>query len=629
MIQIAKNESYAEQNRARLKEITDSIETGIRELYQSDRYRRYLITMSRFHRYSVNNQMLIYLQKPDATLCAGFHKWRDQFGRNVKKGEKGIKIIAPTPLKKKIEQEKLDPDTRLPILDRDGNVVMEEKTVQIPFYRVVTTFDVSQTEGKPLPELATTLTGDVQNYDVFWEALKRAAPVPIDFEPMRTNMDGYFSVENQHIAIRDGMSEVQTVSAAVHEIAHAKLHNYQNAQADAPCKSREQEELEAESISFAICACYGIDTSANSFGYLASWSRDKELSVLRASLETIHQTASALITDIDRNYRDICKERGLDKTAALSDTSEQKLDEYPMPDETLTAADLEQLGYTDGDLLPVSRERALALMEQDMTVYIIRKGESPEMAFDAADLDAHTGLFAVAREEWEASADFDRLVQDRLGHQAEREKAFLSYGGDCFAIYQVRRDDPQNVRFMNLDWLESKNLSVERDNYNLIYTAPLTGHGDTSAQLETLFTQFNRNRPADFHSPSMSVSDIVALRQDGVVSCHYCDSVGFRELPAFLQTENHLKNAEMMLEDDYNQLDGIINNGVKEPTVRELEEQARSGQPISLLELAQATHREARGRQEKRPSVMAKLREYQAQQEKTKTAPEKGAEMER
>ncbi|MCD7712395.1 MAG: ArdC family protein, partial [Firmicutes bacterium] len=163
MIHIAKNESYAEQNKARLKEITDSIETGIRELYQSDRYRRYLTTMSRFHRYSVNNQMLIYLQKPDATLCAGFHKWRDQFGRNVKKGEKGIKIIAPTPLKKKIEQEKLDPDTRLPILDRDGNVVMEEKMVQIPFYRVVTTFDVSQTEGKPLPELADTLAGDVQN----------------------------------------------------------------------------------------------------------------------------------------------------------------------------------------------------------------------------------------------------------------------------------------------------------------------------------------------------------------------------------------------------------------------------------------------------------------------------------
>ncbi|MCC8091057.1 MAG: ssDNA-binding domain-containing protein, partial [Oscillospiraceae bacterium] len=538
MIHITKNESYAEQNKARLKEITDSIETGIRELYQSDRYRQYLTTMSRFHRYSVNNQMLIYMQRPDATLCAGFHKWRDQFDRNVKKGEKGIKIIAPTPLKKKIEQEKLDPDTRLPMLDKDGNVIIEEKTVQIPFYKVVTTFDVKQTEGKPLPELVATLTGDVQNYDVFLEALKCSAPVPIEFESMQAEMDGYFSEENQRIAIREGMSEVQTVSAAIHEIAHSKLHNYQDAQEDAPRKSREQEELEAESVSFAICAYYGIDTSANSFGYLASWSKDKELPILRASLETINKTASALITDIDRNYRTICKERVLDKTAALSDTPEQKLDAYPVPDETLTQTDLEHCGYLDGDLLPVSRERALTLMEQDMTVYIIEKGENPEMAFDAADLDAHTGLFAVAREEWEASVDFDRLVQDRQEHQEEREKAFLSYGGDCFAIYQVCKDDPQNVRFMNLDWLERKNLSVERDNYDLIYTAPLIEHGSTAAQLEMIFTQFNQNRPADFHSPSMSVSDIVALKQDGVVSCHYCDSVGFRELPTFLQTEN-------------------------------------------------------------------------------------------
>ena len=230
---MAEKQSYAEQNKARLKEITDSIETGIRELFQSDKYRQYLSTMSRFHRYSVNNVMLIHMQKPDATHVAGFNKWRDNFGRNVRKGEKGIKIIAPTPYKKKIEEAKLDPDTKLPMLDADGNAIMEEKTIQIPMYKVVSVFDVSQTEGKPLPELAEKLTGNVQEYEAFMEALKRSAPVPIRIEPMREDMDGYFSASEQRIAIREGMSQVQTVSAAVHEIAHSKLHNYQKEQEQA------------------------------------------------------------------------------------------------------------------------------------------------------------------------------------------------------------------------------------------------------------------------------------------------------------------------------------------------------------------------------------------------------------
>lgn len=174
-------------NKERLKDITDSIETGIKELFESDKYKQYLSTMSRFHKYSVNNQMLIYMQRPDATHVAGFNKWRDQFGRNVMKGEKGIKIIAPMPFKKKIEQEKLDPDTKLPVRDENGNTVMEEKTVQIPMYKPVVVFDVKQTAGKPLPQLAANLTGDVQNYKVFMEALKRSAPVPIVFEKMAEN----------------------------------------------------------------------------------------------------------------------------------------------------------------------------------------------------------------------------------------------------------------------------------------------------------------------------------------------------------------------------------------------------------------------------------------------------------
>lgn len=252
----------------RLREITAGIEEGIKELFQSDRYAEYLQTMSRFHRYSVNNVMLIHSQNPNATHVAGFNKWRDQFGRHVKRGEKGIQIIAPVPFKKKIEEVKRDPDTDAPMLDKDGNVITEEKVVNIPMFKVASVFDVSQTEGKPLPELVSSLTGDVQQYDIFMEALRRSSPVPVRIEAMTAQMDGYFDTEHQDIAIRKGMSEVQTVSAVIHEIAHSKLHNYNKAQAEAAAgnetaeppvkKDRHTEEVEAESISYAVCQYYGI-----------------------------------------------------------------------------------------------------------------------------------------------------------------------------------------------------------------------------------------------------------------------------------------------------------------------------------------------------------------------------------
>ena len=307
----------------------------------------------------------------------------------------------------------------------------------------------------------------------------------------------------------------------------------------------------------------------------------------------------------------------------LPDAPEQALDEYPMPDPALTQDDLEKCGYLDSDLLPLSKERAYELMERDLTVYIIQEGENPEMAFDSSDLDAHDGIFAVARDEWEESPQFHEKVLERQDRQLEREQAFRSHEGDCFAIYQVSRDDPQNIRFMNMDWLQSHDISVERGSYELVYTAPLTATGSTDAKLEQIFQQFNLEKPVDFHSPSMSVSDIVALKQNGVVSCHYVDSVGFQQIPSFLP-ENHLKNAEMTVEDDYGMIDGVINNGSKEPTVAQLEQQARSGQPISLMDLAAAAHREER---EKRKSVVEQLRS-QPKPEHKKTAHKKSAERE-
>ena len=873
-------------NRERLQEITAGIEQGIKELFESEKYMRYLSVMSKFHRYSVNNTMLIYMQRPDATLVAGFNKWKNQFERHVKKGEHGITIIAPTPYKKKIEEMKRDPDTHAPILDADGKAVMEEKEIEIPMFRPVKVFDVSQTDGKPLPELASSLSGTVPHYEAFMEALRRSAPVPIEFEPMAENMDGYFSSDQQRIAIREGMSEVQTVSAAVHETAHSKLHDPKKYEAEPTwkivmvseggtkhdfrldfateaeaeqaaaeegwryvdenrfewrleveedltavkqaAKNRNTEEVEAESISYAVCQYFGIQTGENSFGYIASWSKDKELKELRASLETINKTSCELINDIERNYKEICKERGIDLTVApeperdpieqlaadidqftfdydpyeyrnnadsredalheltatlrsgdasgvrewlqnivnedepdettqkaaelmgrldqlvpmtepeqltepentesvqpsaeyreallvLDDTSylhvqpcdtgwdytlydvatmkqldggqldapelpmstaalkicemhgmggqsiqyaplpiietlqeaavqqmqtaakaaapettqlpdapEQHLDEYPMPDPTLTQDDLEKCGYMDGDLLPLSKERAYELMERDLTVYIIQQGENPAMAFDTADLDAHDGIFAVTREEWEESPDFDAQVKARMDHQEEREQAFLDHKGDCFAIYQVKHtDELRDIRYEGLEWIKSIGQTVQRDNYDLVYTAPLAPGDLKGSVLDNLEYRFNNEHPADYRHPSMSVSDIVAIKRDGKVSCHYCDSFGFAEVPGFLP-DNPLKNTEMAVEDDYGMIDGIINNGPKEQTVAQLEQQARSGQPISLMDLAAVAHREDR---DKKKSVVEQLKS-QPKPEHKKTAPKKSAERE-
>ena len=803
-------------------------------------------------------------------------------------------------------------------------------------FRPVKVFDVSQTDGKPLPELASSLSGNVPNYEAFMEALRRSVPVPITFEAMAADTDGYFSADHQKIAIRQGMSEVQTVSATVHEIAHSKLHNqkkiqiandeqYQEiemfdkpglfsngriARDDLPegvycydlrgsdydpgepvCveervvvnhagsvllteplelaedgrlmlteeeglnfvggfstlaqflqeqrKDRHTEEVEAESISYAVCKYFGIETGENSFGYIASWSRGKELKELRASLETINKTSGTLISDIERHYKEICKERGIDPNAKaepetapieqptgnltyyvaecmefpnlgeyhdnlsleeavriyqeipaermngikgigfelkdgsdyegpfpiltgqtidldtiqaidyyrdnplvqkavkelaaaipemevlgadanqqealfliddatylhiqpcdsgwdytlydaasmkemdggqmdmpelsrmkavlqicddndlgrdsvkyaplsmietlqeaayqqmqaevgqmaassqLPEAQEQALDEYPMPDEQVSTPDMQEYGYSYDGMLPVTRERALELDAADLTVYVLHEDNTESMVFDPQEIMDHGGLFGVDREEWEKSPQFHEKVMERQEHQQEREQAFLSQNRDCFAIYQVSRDDPQNVRFMNLDWLKSHGISIDRSNYDLIYTAPLSESGTVPEQLEKLYQQFNLEKPVDYHSPSMSVSDIVAIKQDGKVSCHYCDSVGFTQIPGFLP-QNPLKNAEMAVEDDYGMIDGIINNGTKEPTVAELEQQARSGQPISLMDLADAVHREER---EKKKSVVDQLKS-QPKAEHKKTAPKKSAERE-
>lgn len=298
----------------RMKEITDRLEQGIQELFNSEKFTEYLKTMSKFYNYSYNNVLLISMQRPDATLIAGYNAWQNNFDRHVKRGEKGIKILAPCPYKKQMEMEKIDPATQRPVVGKDGKPVTEVMEVTKPAFRVVTVFDVSQTEGKELPSIAVDeLTGNVKDYEAFFEALKKASPVPVGFEKIEGGAKGYYHQIDKRIAINEGMSEVQNVKTAIHEIAHAKLHDIdQGKQKEIPegqRKNRREREVEAESIAYTVCQHYGIDTSDYSFGYVAGWSSGKETKELKASLELIRETAADLINTIDGNYREITKAR--------------------------------------------------------------------------------------------------------------------------------------------------------------------------------------------------------------------------------------------------------------------------------------------------------------------------------
>lgn len=802
-------EQEKKTNQERIKEITESIEAGIRELFESGTYQSYLSTMSRFHKYSVNNTVLIHMQKPDATLVAGFNAWKNKFGRHVKKGEKGIQILAPAAVQKKVQETVLDPDTHAPLLDADGNVVTEEKTViSVPHFKPVTVFDVSQTEGKPLPALAKPLTGDVEHYEAFVEALRRSSPVPIEFEQMAPTTDGYFSASDQRIAIRPGMSEVQTVTAMVHEIGHSRLHDYDKLRAEALAaggkepviKDRRTEEVEAESVAYSVCQYYGIETAENSFGYIAAWSKGKELKELKASLNTINKTASDLITDIDRNLTEILRERGLDQeqeaeqkeapaekapsvrstsdapaemtvpgesaassvpdksvdpylayaqavcdhaeelgragmitlpfgsqdketfagmyadtlrrnglnnaravlddytaqtgyptpeklyqqlealiafrdqslsfeiTTMITDPNESiissygpdgnkedailfsgptkvceklleelragtitasqvremaqqsdpmdvpeqpnepqpeeaKLDEYPMPDASVEPDALEKAGCPDAAaMLPLYRDRAKELLAEGFTIYMIDEHGDPMMCFDETEIDdAGEHLLALERFEWEKSPDFRALIRDRrIERQAEREAAFLHYPVDAFAIYQISDQSPQrrDRLFTDIDSLKQLGMEPTREHYDLIYTGTLADYPVKTP--EDAFRVFNLDRPHDFGGHSLSVSDIVAFRHSGVVSYHYCDSVGFTEIPDFQKPENYLKNAEMSMEDDYGMIDGIINNGPKDQGPPK-PEQSQTERPSLRARLREETEQEQHQQRKERP----------------------------
>ena len=587
----------SEKPAEKLKEITDRLEQGITELFDSERYKEYLRVMSKFHNYSFNNTLLIAMQKPDASLVAGFSAWKNNFERNVMKGQKGIKIIAPSPFKVKQEMQKIDPHTQKPVIDKDGKPVTEEKEITIPAYKVVTVFDVSQTEGKELPDIAVDeLTGDVDRYKDFFAALEKTSPVPIAFEKIEGGSHGYYHLADKRIALNEGMSELQTLKTAIHEIAHAKLHDIDlNAPKDEqPRVDRNTREVEAESVAYTVCQHYGLDTSDYSFGYVAGWSSGRELAELKSSLETIRNAAAEIINSIDGHIAEIQKAQDKEQTAEQPTTAEQA---------------------------------------------------------DAPDKDT-------------------------------------------FSIYQIKGgDETRDLRFEPYDRLQATGNVVDKANYELVYSAPLT----PGTSLEDIYTRFNIDHPKDFKGHSLSVSDVVVLHQNGQDTAHYVDSFGYKDVPEFLQEqkqltpddletgekiqtprgsfhvtamsreqmeaagygvhhtsddgkyfimgngtrafavaaeqpENHLKAAEQTTEQNENMIDGIINNEPPTPTVDALEAKVKAGEQISLVDLANAIkadkERGTEAKPKRKPSIRAQLKADKEKAQKKTAAKSKNQDLE-
>lgn len=757
----------AEKPAEKLKEITDRLEQGITELFDSERYKEYLRVMSKFHNYSFNNTLLIAMQKPDASLIAGFTAWKNQFQRNVKKGEKGIKIIAPSPFKIKQETEKIDPQTQKPVIGRDGKPVTEEKEITIPAYKVVSVFDVSQTEGKELPDIAVdALTGDVEQYSDFFAALEKTSPVPIGFEKIEGGAHGYYHLEDKRIALDEGMSELQTLKTAIHEIAHAKLHDIDlNAPKDEqqPRVDRRTREVEAESVAYTVCQHYGLDTSDYSFGYVAGWSSGRELAELKSSLETIRSAAADIINSIDGHIAELQKQHEAEKAAPDLDAAQEAQSEKPLTDLQKKAAAIAEkyealstqekigviaqaFGGTAGrietspctgkwrgtsdisirfdngaslflgnrltpkaktaavqrelvnaallrynpEIVSVTKEAALAsLMEREAKDNAIaaQKGLKPYTLLnvefnDGADSQSsgymgwyyvtlavdgnicshiETGLnYDIAdgkvsteptREKYfaagalkDSEVDYvfnnvgfsstsglyalpvsDAVLQRAEKTLAERTKA-QEPDRDSFSIYQLKRgDETRDLRFEPYDRLTAAGHAVDPANYDLIYSAPLA----PGTSLEAIFTRFNIDHPKDFKGHSRSVSDVVVLHQNGQDTAHYVDSIGYRQTPEFLQPQNYLKHVEDIVEQNDNNFDGIINNTPQTPTVGELEQKAKAGEPISLIDLANAIHADKERGKEEKPSIRAQLRAAKEQTAQRKAQRSKTQDLER
>ena len=629
----------SEKPAEKLKEITDRLEQGITELFDSERYKEYLRVMSKFHNYSFNNTLLIAMQKPDASLVAGFSAWKNNFERNVMKGQKGIKIIAPSPYKIKQEMQKIDPHTQKPVIGKDGKPVTEEKEVTIPAYKVVSVFDVSQTEGKELPDIAVDeLTGDVDRYKDFFAALEKTSPVPIAFENIEGGSHGYYHLEDKRIAINEGMSELQTLKTAIHEIAHAKLHDIDlNAPKDEqPRVDRRTREVEAESVAYTVCQHYGLDTSDYSFGYVAGWSSGRELSELKSSLETIRSAAAEIINSIDENLAELQKAQDKEQTAGQEQPTREGQEAAPQP-EAPKKAD------TAGKEKPEAAPKEAFTPE---TIYRVRRNPYSDSRENSYLLQAYvtqengrakmgdvlyTGTPEKCRELMGQLKSGELTEGDvkQLYAKAQETAQTTGQDKDTFSIYQIKGgDETRDFRFEPYDRLQAAGNVVDKTNYELVYSAELT----PGTSLEDIYTRFNIDHPKDFKGHSLSVSDVVVLHQNGQDTAHYVDSFGYKDVPEFLQPENYLKATEQTTEQNENMIDGIINNESPTPTVEELEAKVKAGEQISLVDLANAVKADKENGKEakpkRKPSIRAQLKADKEKAQK-KPAKQKSQDLER
>ena len=585
----------AEKPTEKLKEITDRLEQGITELFDSERYKEYLRVMSKFHNYSFNNTLLIAMQKPDASLIAGFNSWKNQFQRNVKKGEKGIKIIAPSPFKIKQEMEKIDPHTQTPVIGKDGKPVTEEKEITIPAYKVVSVFDVSQTEGRELPDIAVdVLTGDVEQYKDFFAALEKTAPVPIGFEKIESGAHGYYHLEDKRIALDEGMSELQTLKTAIHEIAHAKLHDIDlNAPKDEqqPRADRRTREVEAESVAYTVCQHYGLDTSDYSFGYVAGWSTGRELAELKSSLETIRSTAAEIINSIDGHIAEIQKEQ---EQAAAQEQPTQEAEpdkdtftiyQLKRGDETrdLRFEPYDRLQATGHVVDPANYDRIYsAPLTPDMTLERIYERFNIDHPADFKGHSLSVSDVVVLHQNGQDAAHY----VDSIGYQAVPE--FLQ---------------PQQAALIPDDYMTGEKIQTPRGSFSL-----------TDMTHEQM-----KKAGYGFHHQS----------DDGKYHIMANGTRAFAIAAEQPEKENPLKHVEDTVEQNDNNFDGLINNTPQTPTVGELEQKVKAGEPISLTTLAEAIKADKERGKEEKPSIRAQLKAAKEQTAPKKAARSKSQDLER
>ena len=484
--------------------IMQSLESGVEELFTSNRYQEFLKTMAKFHNYSFNNTMLIAMQRPDATLVTSYKNWQSM-GRQVMKGEKGITIIAPAPYKKMKEKEVLDENQR-PIMGTDGKPKTEQVEVTVPHFKAVTVFDIAQTSGEPIQTLAPELlTAAVQDFDSFMQAIQKISPVPIRFDEIDGNANGYYHNADKEIVIKKGLSESQTLKTAIHETAHAKLHDSEIMESLGVEKDRLTKEVEAESVAYCVCSSFGLDTSDYSFPYIAGWSSSREMKEMKASMDVIRKTAGEMIDQLTEELEIILEEK--QKT--------ELHEKYGILVDALEAAGY-RYDYRES-------EPGHIVLAPDGTHEI-----AGYLQFESWG-DIQNWLEDTITEGTDISERVDRTMYPFKYDYTLEEEMFRG-NGDLYAIYHVDEDTPGKQHlFMNMAMVKEDGITIDAANYKCVYSGRL----HENEKLDDLYAMFNDNPPADYKAHSMSVSDVIITNRGGDMQAYYVDRFGFAELPEF------------------------------------------------------------------------------------------------